>query len=189
LLLVSFGSSSTSESVDIIRMLLCGWLLCLGARQAVDGLKSALGSKNNCCVFPSTSPPPTVDCYIPRSIPVLSIVNFGFLIWFPPSFGGGAGLGMICELRHKSDAWQTQNQSSFGDADGFCFRFSREWWPMSVRRGCGCRIWNNRSSIDENGRGRSWGYRSIDPNELNGAASDGWHSFVSFVWFYGWVGD
>ena len=51
----------------------CCLLLCLGARQAVDGLELAPGSKNNCCVSHSPSPPPTVDCYIPRSIPALSI--------------------------------------------------------------------------------------------------------------------
>jgi hypothetical protein len=65
------------------------------------------------------------------------------------------------------------------------------WWcrwilllifAWSVRRGCGFRIWNL-NSIDENRRGWSWGYGLVDPNELNGAASNRWTTIRLFHLF------
>jgi hypothetical protein len=76
----------------------CCLLLCLGARQAVDGLELAPGWKNNCCVSHSPSPPPTVDCYIPRSIPALSI---SYLI---DSKGSGANRFSRAHLVPKSSS-------------------------------------------------------------------------------------
>jgi hypothetical protein len=159
LILVSFGSSSTSESFDLIRTLLCGWLLCLRARQAVDGLELWPWAGRIIVVSPPLRllhPPPTVDCWIPRSIPALSI---SYLI---DSKGSGAncltGPSSRAHLVPKSSPnmksphllaaagaislaprqnWRPREQRRQGTAsamvlDGFCGHRPMIWRPSNM---------------------------------------------------------
>jgi hypothetical protein len=133
----------------------CCLLLCLGARQAVDGLELAPGSKNICCVSHSPSPSPTVDCYIPRSIPALSI---SYLI---DSKGSGAnrfnGPPSRAHLVPKSSL--TMKSPHLCASTGAISLAPRQKAREGISDGVGWLLWP--SSDDLKATGHGFGGRSV----------------------------
>jgi hypothetical protein len=76
LFLVSFGSAMNNNSFDIVRMFLCGWLLCFGASSAMVCFEQAPHFRAILLCLVSLPSPQAVDCYTPLSINGRSIANW-----------------------------------------------------------------------------------------------------------------
>jgi hypothetical protein len=123
--------------------------------------------------------------------PPLHLLHQQLIVTFPDWSPPSRSLTLVSSItwrrrRVGHDLWAPSQKRRVANTKPVEF-----WWcrwilllifAWSVRRGCGFRIWN-RNSIDENRRGQSWGYGSVDPNELNGAASNRWTTICLFHLF------